>query len=251
MTRKALFIVVLALAAVPVALASGGHASSARTQCAQLRAGMGLTAFTHAYTTFGSCVSKLAPVDQGNEAAANGICAAQQADPNFAAEHNGQTFAQFYGSGGKDKNAFAHCVAASVKASVKAEAHATPNPARTCRALSASMGAGPFAQLYGKNGDRRNAFGKCVSANAKLQSSLEVNAATQCRTDPGVIDSTTPNAFGKCVASMTKTLSTQHQQATVKASKACYAELKSSGKAAFKAKYRTFGACVSQHTTTG
>jgi hypothetical protein len=250
MTRKTLFVVLLALVAVPVGLAAGGHASSARAQCAHLRATMGLTSFRHAYTTFGGCVSKLAPVDQANEAAANSSCQAQQADENFAAEHNGQTFAQFYGNGTKDKNAFGNCVSASVKAAVQTEGQATPNPARTCRALRTSMGTGPFNQLYGKNGNKRNAFGKCVSMNAKSQTSLEVNAAKQCSADATVTSSTTPNAFGKCVADTAKTLSQQHEASTVAASKTCYAELKS-GKAAFKAKYRTFGACVSQQSKTG
>jgi hypothetical protein len=250
MIRKTLLIFLLALAAVPVGLASGSHHPSAQAQCTKLRASMGVKAFARAFTTFGGCVSKLAPIDEGNLAAANASCEAQRADPNFASTHNGQTFVQFYGSGTKDRNAFGNCVSASVKASAGVEGQATPNPARTCRAERTAMGRGAFDRLYGKNGNKRNAFGKCVSKTARLQTGLEVNAATQCRNDSTVMNSTTPNAFGKCVASTTKTLSKQHEQATVNAAKTCYAELKANGTAAFKAKYHTFGACVSQHAKT-
>jgi hypothetical protein len=55
------------------------------------------------------------------------------------------------------------------------------------------------------------------------------------------------DAFGKCVSSKAQAASAQQQQATVNAAKTCYTELKSTGAAAFKTKYGTFGRCVSQH----
>ncbi len=41
------------------------------------------------------------------------------------------------------------------------------NPARTCKAERATMGADAFDERYGTNANKRNAFGKCVSTHAK------------------------------------------------------------------------------------
>lgn len=250
MVRKLLFIVAVGLCAVPAGMASGGSNSSAQAQCVKLRASMGATAFNAAYPSFGACVSKLAPVDQGNGATAQSSCTSQRADANFAASHTGKTFAQFYGTGKQGKNAFGNCVSASVRASVAAEVSATPNPARTCAAARTAMGVAAFKQLYGTNKNKSNAFGKCVSKTAKAQTTNEVNAAATCRTDPSVTSSTAlPNAFGKCVSAKAQAASTTQTQATVNAAKTCEGELKASGLVSFKAKYKTFGACVSQHAT--
>ena len=247
MIRKVMFVSVVMLLAVPAALAAGGNQNSAQAQCTKLQATMGAQAFGQAYKTFGACVSKLAPVDQGNNAAAQSTCNAQQADANFATAHGGKTFAQYYGTGKDGKNAFGRCVSASVKASEAAENAATPNPAQSCRAARTSMGSTAFGQLYGTNANKSNAFGKCVSKTAQAQTTNEVNAAAQCKADATVTSSTEPNAFGKCVASKSQSQNAQDQQTTVNAAKTCESELKSTGATAFKAKYKTFGRCVSQH----
>lgn len=226
---------------------SGGSQSSAQAQCAKLRASMGAQAFAGAYSSFGACVSKLAPVDRDNNAAAQASCRAQQADPNFASSHDGKTFAQLYGAGKQDKDAFGRCVSSQTKASVTIEVQATPNPAQTCRAARSSMGSAAFAQLYGTNANKSNAFGKCVSKTARAQTTNEVTAAASCRTDSSVVNSTDPNAFGKCVSANAQALSSAQEQATVNAAKTCYAERKSTGATAFTSKYGTFGQCVSRH----
>jgi hypothetical protein len=41
------------------------------------------------------------------------------------------------------------------------------NPAKRCKAERARMGAQAFADEYGTNPNKRNAFGKCVSGKAK------------------------------------------------------------------------------------
>jgi hypothetical protein len=53
---------------------------------------------------------------------------------------------------------------------------AKSNPARLCAAQRASMGTAAFNELWGTNGNDRNAFGKCVSAMARAQNAG--NAAT-------------------------------------------------------------------------
>lgn len=247
MIRKVMFTAAVMLLALPAALATAGGQGSAQAQCTKLQATMGTQAFTQAYKSFGACVSRLAPVDQGNAASAQSTCDAQQSDANFAAIHNGKTFAQYYGTGKDGKDAFGRCVSASVKASAAAENQATPNPAQSCRAARTAMGTAAFTNLYAAAPSKSNAFGKCVSKTAQAQTTNEVNAASQCRADSTVMSSTEPDAFGKCVAAKSRSASADQQQATVNAAKACESELKTTGATAFKTKYQTFGRCVSQH----
>jgi len=110
------FVVVAALAPVAASAGASPSATSARADCAKLRATMGTTAFAHAYATFGACVSRYAPVEQQVTVSATATCTVQQADPNFAATHDGKTFAQFYGTNKNHKNAFGKCVSSKAKA---------------------------------------------------------------------------------------------------------------------------------------
>ena len=256
-----LFLVVVA-ALAPVAAFAGASpsATAARADCAKLRAAMGVTAFAHAYKTFGACVSSYAPVEKQVNVSATATCTAEQADPNFASTHDGKTFDQYYGTGKHDRNAFANCVAAVTKADRKAEQQGRMNPARTCRALRTQMTTPVFNKTYGKNANSKNAFGKCVSATAHTQVNNEVSASNTCKTqqsDPNFAsthdgktfaqtygtNADQSNAFGMCVSSTAKATSTAQTHAIVHAAKACKAEQKSDP-AAFKAKYKRFSLCV-------
>jgi hypothetical protein len=260
--RRLIIVLVAAAVLAPVAAfaATTPSATSARIDCVKLQAAMGATAFSQAYATFGACVSRYAPIEQQVTTSANATCTAQQADPNFAATHGGKTFAQFYGTGAKDKNAFARCVSVVAQANRQAEQQGRMNPARTCRSLRTQMTASLFNQTYGKNANDRNAFGKCVSTTAKSQAHNEVSASTTCKaeqTDPNFAsahnsqtfeqtygtNADLSNAFGMCVSSKAKTASTAQAHAIVRAALTCKAERKSNP-AAFKTKYKTFGACV-------
>ena len=263
--KRILFAITLAVALGTAASAVGSDASTnAKASCSSLRAKMGQSAFAHAYSSFGACVSSIAPVEQKNAASANALCTAEQNDPTFAASHNSQTFDQFYGSGKKGKNAFANCVSAKAKASSQAEQQSRPNPSRSCRGLRTKMGAQAFTALYGKNATARNSYGKCVSAWAHAQTKDELNAAAACSAEQSDAtfaathgaktfaqfygtDSALANAFGQCVSTKAKAAAQTRQQATVSAAQTCLGELKAD-RGAFKAKYRTFGRCVSQHT---
>ena len=174
MFKRLLLLSAVAVAAIPTAASATTSPSSAQQQCTKLRATMGSTAFTQAYPSFGTCVSKLAPVDQGNAAVANAHCQGVQ--------------------GGK--NAFGKCVSDTVKSNVALEQAATPNPSQTCRAARTSLGTAAFDAKY-------KTFGKCVSSVAKAQVNDEAQAASQCRTDSTVTSSTDANAFGKCVVAKT------------------------------------------------
>lgn len=101
------------------------------------------------------------------------LCKAEQADPNFAATHGGLTFDQFYGTNPNDKNSFGKCVSGKAKAQQDAQTVALRNAAQSCRAersdpgFAAAHGGKSFADFYGTNRNKKNAFGKCVSGKAK------------------------------------------------------------------------------------
>lgn len=228
---------VAAFAAAP----SGDAATSAHADCTALKAKLGATAFTQAYSSFGTCVSRFASLEQQTIAAAQTTCTAQQADTNFAATHGGKTFDQFYGTGKKQSNALDNCVRATAKASSQTERRNRLNPAQTCRSSRTSMGTAAFNALY------RN-FGKCVSQVAKAQTQNEAAASASCKTEQAAgeaaFDQKYAN-FGACVSGNSKQTSTTQQQAIVSAAKQCESQVKSDA-TAFKTKYHTFGACVSQ-----
>ena len=154
---------------------TGQDRENAARACRDLRASMGLELFRNTYGTpasnrrnaFGKCVSQWARAERQNRISARQACSAEQADANFAATHDGKTFAEYYGTGPNHRNAFGKCVSSKAKASSEEAQNRTVNAARSCKAERASMGAGPFREKYGKNANDRNAFGKCVSALAK------------------------------------------------------------------------------------
>ncbi len=102
-------------------------------------------------------------------------CKTEQADPNFAASHNGMTFDDFYGTNVNHRNAFGKCVSGKVQSAEAQEQENLQNAAQQCRAeradanFAASHGGKSFTDFYGKNHNKRNAFGKCVSRKAKAQ----------------------------------------------------------------------------------
>ena len=109
-------------------------------------------------------------------------CKAEQADPNFATNHGGMTFDQFYGTNGKegtngaDKNSFGKCVSTKVDEALAQQAANLQNAAALCRAervdanFPASHSGDSFSEFYGtEKSKHKNAFGKCVSQKAKAQ----------------------------------------------------------------------------------
>lgn len=176
--KKFLFAAMLVALVVPAASFGSGPTGQDRENaaraCRDLRASMGIELFRNTYGTpasnrrnaFGKCVSQWARAEHQNRISARSACSAEQADANFAASHDGKTFAEYYGTG-NGKNAFGRCVSSKAKASSEQAQTRTENAARSCKAERAEMGAGPFREKYGKNANDRNAFGKCVSQIAK------------------------------------------------------------------------------------
>ena len=126
----------------------------------------------------------------------------------------------------------AHAVPPSGKGSQPASASQAQagqdNAAKKCKAERASMGEQAFAERYGTNPNKRNAFGKCVSKYSKDKAAKpgddeddegddqkQDNAAKKCKAERASMGEkafaerygTNPNkrnAFGKCVAKYSK-----------------------------------------------
>jgi hypothetical protein len=178
---KTKILIAASLAALVVPAASFGSGPSAQDRengaraCHALRASLGLDVFRQTYGTvqskrrnaMGRCVSTWAHAAHQNRISARAACSAEQADPNFAANHDNKTFAEFYGTGPKHRNAFGKCVSSKAKAALDQQQSATLNAAKSCKAERSSMEGPAFRSKYGKNANDRNAFGKCVSQLSK------------------------------------------------------------------------------------
>jgi hypothetical protein len=159
-------------------------------------------------------------------------CKALKAKPESeqTAALAGKTFAQAYGT---RSNAHGKCVsdqarrlaAAAAKAAEQAAVEAAKqNAATTCKAwaadpaaVQASLGDKTFADVYGKG---NNAYGKCVSAQARAGADAVANAARTCKAwskatvdaQKAALDGKTfaeafgsaANAYGKCVSAQSK-----------------------------------------------
>ena len=104
---------------------------------------------------------KRAARDEVADAAKNAAqeCRAEQeADP--------AAFATTYGTGKNGKNAFGKCVSQKAKAELADEVTEFKNAAKECRAEQEADPAA-FTETYGTNGNKKNAFGKCVSSKAQ------------------------------------------------------------------------------------
>lgn len=89
----------------------------------------------------------------------------------------------------------------------------TGNAAQTCKAQRSELGRDAFRQLYGTNGTKADAFGRCVErtkGTTQQERSDVMSAAKTCR-DEWKADATAfaekygtnankRNAFGKCVS---------------------------------------------------
>jgi hypothetical protein len=181
MKTKILIAAALAALVVPAASFGSGPTGQDRENgaraCRALRTSMGLELFRQTYGTvqsnrmnaFGRCVSQWAHTAHQNRISARAACGDEQADPNFAASHNGLSFADFYGTGPKHRNAFGNCVSSKAKTVLQQQQSATQNAAKSCKTERSDLGGPAFRAKYGKNASDRNAFGKCVSQLAKSQ----------------------------------------------------------------------------------
>lgn len=183
----------LALLAIPasaVAKPSAGDRTNAAQECRAERGSTDATreAFKVKYGTnktksnaFGKCVSRRA-LDEEQE----GATAHQNASKECKAE--AQTlgdvaFAAKYGTGKKGSNAHGKCVSSKAKqheaeadAKDQEQIVARKSAAKTCAEERDDLGDEAFDVKYGTNASKSNAFGKCVSKQAKAQQDDEPQA---------------------------------------------------------------------------
>ncbi len=178
---KTKILIAASLVALVVPAAAFGSAPTGQDRengaraCRALRASLGENLFRTTYGTvqskrrnaMGRCVSMWAHASHQSRISARAACSAEQADPNFAASHDNKSFAEFYGTGPKHRNAFGKCVSSKAKASLDQQQSATQNAAKSCKAERSTMTGAEFRAKYGKNANDRNAFGKCVSQLSK------------------------------------------------------------------------------------
>jgi hypothetical protein len=140
------------------------------------------------------------------------------------------------------------------------------NAAKTCKALRTASGEANFKNAFGTNKSKSNAFGKCVSKQAKVEEAAATKAKSTCKTeqdDPNFAaghggktfeqfygtNKNGKNAYGKCVSAQAKAKSAEETETQVEAAKTCKTELKEIGRKAFVAKYggkaNAFGKCIS------
>lgn len=158
-----------AFAASPTGQGPKVATPSASKLCKQQRRTIGTSAFRALYAPAGSpkaamnnCLQKLESITSIAAKNAAMECKAERAQDEAA-------FNELYGKNKNDKNAYGKCVSMKAKEKVTAQQQATLNAAKTCKAEKA-QGAQAFAEKYGTNKTKRNAFGKCVSAQVKKQS---------------------------------------------------------------------------------
>jgi hypothetical protein len=166
--KRLLVMLALAAFAVPALAADTPGTPSAEKQCRDQKTAIGASAFKDLYGTnknksnaFGKCVSKTAKTQGQNAGSASSSCKAEQAaDP--------AAFKTKYGTNKNGSNAFGKCVSAQAKAADAQDQSDTINAARQCKA-ERKLDPAAFKDKYGTNKNKRNAFGKCVSAIAKAQ----------------------------------------------------------------------------------
>jgi len=179
-TATATALLVLALAGVARADDGGSTAagSTAEKLCRAERGTSDATraAFAQKYGTnknkknaFGKCVSKQTTVQDDQAGAARSDAQAACRTEQGTTPESEAAFAQKYGTNKNKKNAFGKCVSQKADDTVKQDDAAEVSAAKACStergATDASRAA--FAQKYGTNKNKRNAFGKCVSQKAK------------------------------------------------------------------------------------
>ncbi|MDQ3720191.1 MAG: hypothetical protein M3350_05330 [Actinomycetota bacterium] len=135
-----------------------------------------------------------------------------------------EAFAAKYGTNESKSNAFGKCVSQKAREEQRERRAAKRSASTDCKAERKEIGQGAFADKYGTNKNKRNAFGKCVSKKAKAAKRemdaedradrvARRNAAKACAAERGTTDMSRlafankygsgpnkKNAFGKCVS---------------------------------------------------
>jgi hypothetical protein len=175
MKRVLMVAIALVALAVPagtaVAKPSKADKREANKECKALRGDDAATreAFKAEWGNFGKCVSAKAREAKAERKAAKRNAAKDCREERGDTDASIAAFREKYGTNANKKNAFGKCVSQKAKAKEKkqdkkdaAAAVEFKNAAKACDA-ERSADEKAFADKYGTNGNKKNAFGKCVS----------------------------------------------------------------------------------------
>ena len=141
-----------------------------------------------------------------------------------------EAFAAKYGTNKNKKNAFGKCVSSKSRDEAKERTESNESASAACRDEKGTTAEtqAAFNEKYGTNKNKKNAFGKCVSAKSKeLQAAADAadkeaamarrGAAKDCAEERGTTTASraafaekygtnknNKNAFGKCVSAKAK-----------------------------------------------
>jgi hypothetical protein len=121
----------------------------------------GARACTQLRTSMGALFAQTYGVPSGNTTNAYGKCVVSWTQSAHLARHAALTACR---ASGKRGAVLRTCVASRVGSQLAAQVTATKNAAQECKAERTGLGDGAFATKYGTNGNKADAFGKCVSA---------------------------------------------------------------------------------------
>jgi len=183
LTATGVALLLLAVPATAGAQPDQTDRSNAAQECRAERGSTDATreAFVAKYGTnankrnaFGKCVSQRAR-DEEQEGKVAHTNASKQCKAE-AEEIGAEAFAAKYGKGKKGANAHGKCVSGKAKqleqqadAEDREQIAERKSAAKTCAAERKEIGRDAFADKYGTNENKRNAFGKCVSKTVKAQ----------------------------------------------------------------------------------
>ena len=181
MKRLLVIVGALAVLAAPAGAAASKPTKADKAEAQkECRAEQGTTdatreAFKAKYGNFGKCVSEKAREAKADRKEARSNAARECRDERGDTEASREAFRNKYGTNANKKNAFGKCVSQKAKAkraeqdaADKAEAKARTNAAEECDAErgDTQQSHKAFEDEYGANGNKKNAFGKCVSQKA-------------------------------------------------------------------------------------
>jgi len=160
----AIVVLVAAVAAVPALADANPQAPGAYCVAHANQIGTGSV-----YATMKACVAAQRALNDQNVVNAAKTCIAERDNANFATEHGGKTFDQFYGSNSSNGkggdasngngNAFGKCVSGKASSKTAEQQTAQTNAAKKCRTPE-------MKALTGKTKQYKN-FGACVAAQNK------------------------------------------------------------------------------------
>jgi ABC-type transporter MlaC component len=147
---------------------------AAKAECKTLRGNTDATreAFRTQFRSFAACARKTAVEEAQEEQSAHSNAAKECKTERQA---DAAAFAEKYGTNGNKRNAFGKCVSQKAKAKEHAadeqdaeDAAEFKNAAKECDAERGDTEEtrAAFAEKYGTNENKHNAFGKCVSSKA-------------------------------------------------------------------------------------